>query len=397
MVRAAHPTFVSEVLGGLEREERYAEGEKVTWLGAAVNILLAIAKLIAGIFGRSEALIADAVHSLSDLLTDAVVLISIKVAKKPVDDCHPYGHGRVETVGTALVGLLLIAVSIGILWKAFDTMSRGVDYTPTWIALFAATVSIIVKELMYRYTVGVGRKTGSSSIIANAWHHRSDAFSSAASLAGVGAAMMGWPVFDPIAAAFVTILIFKVGWDTVQGAFVDIIDTAVKKEIRNEIVDISLKIPGVKNYHELKTRKIGSEILVDIHIEVNPWMNVAEAHAIADNVRDAIMDNIEHVAGVLVHIDPEGELDGIVYSTPKDEMQRLVVNKASAVKGVKECRDVMLHYVGNHIVVNLTIVLASNLSIKQGHAKVKEVKKMIIAIDNISEAVISVDIETGKG
>ncbi len=376
----------------MDKETRYSAGERVTWRGMAVNAVLAIVKFAAGVAGRSEALIADAAHSLSDLFTDFVVLVSLTISKRPVDEFRPYGYGRVETLGTGILGVFLMAVAGGILWNAAATMKGGVDYIPTPIALAGALVSIVAKEWLYRYTVKVGRKIHSQSIVANAWHHRSDALSSVASLVGAGAAMMGWPLFDPIAAVLVTILIFKVGWDISVESFRDIIDTAVKKEVRDKIVEAAMGTPGVIDYHDLKTRRLGSEVLVDIHIEVNPWLNVSEAHAIADKVKAAILRSVPNVADVLVHIDPEGEQDGLVYSTPKDQIMTDVVEAARSVSGVMDCRNIMLHYVGDDIIVNLTIDLSPRLTIKEGYEKITEVKEKITEIDKVADAVVSVDL-----
>ena len=296
----------------MDKSSRYSQGKRVTWIGALGNVVLSIVKFVAGIAGRSEALIADAVHSISDLVSDVVVLVSLKVSSRPVDEDRPYGYGRVETVGTGILGIILIIVGINIFWNAIETINAGVNYIPKTIALAGAFISIIVKEGMYHYTVRVGKKIHSPSIIANAWHHRSDALSSVASLFGIGAAMMGWPIFDPIAAILVTVLILKVGLETTMDSFKDIIDTSVKKEIRDKIIDATLSTAGVITYHDLKTRKMGSEILVDIHIELNPWMNVYEAHCIADEVRDMIIDKVRNISDVLVHIDPEGEANDIL-------------------------------------------------------------------------------------
>lgn len=291
----------------MDKAKRYSEGKRVTLIGAATNLLLSIIKLAAGIFGRSEALVADAVHSLSDLVSDIVVLVSLKFSQKPVDEDRPYGYGKVETVGTAVLGLILIFVAIEMFWGAVNTISRGTAHVPTGVALAGALFSIIANETLYQYSIRVGNRVNSSSIIANAWHHRSDSLSSVASLIGAGAAMMGWPIFDPIAALIVTMLILKVGWGIARESFMDIIDTAVKKEIRELIVNAAISTPDVLGYHDLKTRKTGSEVLVDIHIEVKNTMNITEAHEIADNVRDNIVARVPRIADVLVHLDPKVE------------------------------------------------------------------------------------------
>jgi len=381
----------------LDKKARYTEGEKVTWIGALVNLVLAAVKFAAGIVGRSEALIADAVHSLSDLFSDIVVLLSLKVSKRPKDDALPYGYGRVETVGTGVLGVILVFTGIKIFWDAVNTINLGIDYLPNYYALGGALLSIIVKEWMYRYTIRAGERLNSPSVMANAWHHRSDALSSIASFFGIGAAMLGWPLFDPLAALIVTALIVRVGWKILKDSFVDLIDAAVKKEVSDKIVEAALNTEGVLDYHDLKTRKIGSEILVDIHIEVNPWMNVSEAHRIADEVRDAITAKVANIADVLVHIDPEGELSGIVYSIPKDQIIERIAKTAAETPAVISCRDIVLHYVGNDIVVNMAVGLSPGLTIKDGYATIAKLKNKILDFDRVIDAVISVDLPEKAG
>ncbi len=376
----------------MDKNARYSEGEKVTWTGAVINLVLSAVKFAAGIAGSSEALIADAVHSLSDLFSDIVVLLSLKVSKRPKDEMLPYGYGRVETVGTGVLGVILVFTGIKIFWDAVNTINVGIDYVPNYYALGGALVSIIVKEWMYHYTIRAGKRFNSPSVTANAWHHRSDALSSVASFFGIGAAMLGWPLFDPLAALIVTALIVRVGWTILKDSFIDLIDTAVKKEVSDKIVEAALNTEGVLAYHELKTRKIGSEILVDIHIEVNPWMNVSEAHRIADEVRDAVMAKVDNIDDVLVHIDPEGELNGIVYSTPKDQIIEKIAKEASETDGVTGCRDIVLHYVGNDIVVNMAVGLSPDLTIKESYATINELKNKIFNLDKVVDAVISVDL-----
>jgi len=376
----------------MEKCSKHNEGERITWIGIIVNLILALVKLVAGIIGRSEALIADAAHSLSDLLSDFVVLASLKIAKRPIDEDRPYGYGRVETVGTGVLGVILIGTGIGIFWDALITIREGIDYSPTYIALVGAFVSIVVKELMYRYTVQVGERTGSPSVIANAWHHRSDAFSSVASFIGIGAAMFGWTIFDPLAAIIVTILIVKAGWKISRDSFRDIIDTAVEKDVRDNIIRGALSVTGALSYHDLKTRKTGSEILVDIHIEVDAKMNVLDAHHIADDVRDSIMASVKNVADVLVHIDPEGEYDGIVYSAPDenlvDELRKIVIG----TEGIKRCRDIRFHYIENNIIANVRVEISPELTIKEGYARVAEVKRKIMKYERVVDALISVEL-----
>ncbi|MBE9535643.1 MAG: cation transporter [Proteobacteria bacterium] len=380
----------------MNREEKYLAGKKVTLIGAATNLLLSILKMAAGIFGRSEALIADAVHSLSDLVSDVVVLVSLKVSQRPVDESRPYGYGKVETVGTGILGLILIAVAIEMFWDAVKTINEGVSSVPTGVALAGAFFSILANELLFRYSIKVGRRVHSPSILANAWHHRSDALSSVAALAGAGAAMMGWPIFDPIAALIVTVLILKVGWEIISESFKDIIDTAVKKEILDQIINAVIATEGAIDFHDLKTRKMGSDILVDIHIEVDSRLTVYDAHNIADNVRDNIVEKVQHVADVLVHLDPGDDSGSIVYAIPEKEVMEEVGHAAESVDEVIGWTDINFKYDDDSLIVSLSVTLKPELTISEAYDVVDNIKKQVTTIDRVSNAIITIDMEKGE-
>ena len=376
-----------------DKLKRHSQGERVTWIGAIANLVLALVKLVAGIAGKSEALIADAAHSLSDLLSDFVVLVSLNIAKRPIDEERPYGYGRVETVGTAILGIILIGAGIGIFWDAISTIRGGVEHAPTYTAFIGAVISIAAKELMYQYTVRVGRRIHSPSVIANAWHHRSDAFSSIATSIGIAAAMFGWPIFDPLAAIVVTGLIMKAGWDISRESFMDIIDTSVKKEVRHRIISAALEPNGATSYHDLKTRKTGSEILVDIHIEVDPLMDVTRAHVIADEVKDNIMQNVINVADVLVHIDPEGEYDRTTSPTPKTGIIQDIAKAAAGAEGILSCKNIRVHHAGDDLIASIKISIEPDLKIRAGYQKVAALRQRLMNIDRIIDVIISVDLK----
>ncbi|MDT8318790.1 MAG: cation-efflux pump [bacterium] len=376
-----------------DRLKRHSEGERVTWIGAIANLVLALVKFVAGIVGRSEALIADAAHSLSDLLSDFVVLVSLKIAKRPIDEERPYGYGRVETVGTGILGIILIGAGIGIFWDAISTIRGGVEHAPTYTAFIAAVTSIVGKELMYQYTVRVGRRIHSPSVIANAWHHRSDAFSSIATSIGIAAAMFGWPIFDPLAAIIVTGLIIKAGWDISSESFMDIIDTSVKKEVRNRIIRAALEPEGATSYHDLKTRKTGSEILVDIHIEVDPLMDVTRAHVIADEVKDNIMQKVINIADVLVHIDPEGEYDRTTSPDPKTDIINDIAKAATETEGISSCSDIRVHNAGDDLIAGIKISLEPDLKIRDGHEKVAALRQRLMKIERLRDVIIHIDLK----
>ena len=376
-----------------DKLKKHFEGERVTWIGAIANLLLALVKLVAGIAGKSEALIADAAHSLSDLLSDFVVLVSLNIAKRPIDEERPYGYGRVETVGTGILGIILIGAGMGIFWDAILTIRSGVEHAPTYTAFIGAVSSIFAKELMYQYTVRVGRRIHSPSVIANAWHHRSDAFSSIATSIGIAAAIFGWPIFDPLAAIIVTGLIMKAGWDISSESFMDIIDTSVKKEVRHRIINAALEPEGAASYHDLKTRKTGSEILVDIHIEVDPLMDVTMAHVIADEVKDNIMKKVITVADVLVHIDPEGEYGRTMSPASRTGTIGEIAKAVAETEGISDCRDIRVHNAGDDLVASIKIGIDPDLKIRDGYKKVETLRRRISSIDGIIDVIINVDLK----
>ena len=281
-------------------------GRTVTLLGIVVNVLLAACKLGGGIFGHSQALIADAAHSVSDLFTDAVVLIGLKAGRKAPDHDHPFGHARMETLSSAVVGLFLIGAA---LYIGFDAASRVYRHTgahPTRLALGIAGLSIVVKEALYQYTARIGRRIKSPVILANAWHHRSDALSSVAVFLGVGAATIrpDWHVLDAYAALIVSLLILKVGVDILQRSMRELTDTAPRPEVLAEIRRCIRGVDGVLGHHDLKVRSSGGLYQMEAHIVVDGSLTVMEGHKIAEEVESCLKQEIEDLNQVIIHVDP---------------------------------------------------------------------------------------------
>lgn len=292
-------------------EERVKAIYRVTLVGTAVNVFLTIAKLLAGIFGRSSAMVADAVHSASDFATDLVVLVFVKISAKPKDDDHDYGHGKYETLATLIIGLALAAVGIGIFVSGARSIAHvlggGTIPSPEPIALVAAVVSILAKEWLYRYTVAVGRRVESSSVIANAWHHRSDAFSSIGTLIGIGCAyFLGgkWRVADPIAAIVVAALIVKVAIGLVRSGLDELLEKSLPADVENEILEILTANPAVTMPHNLRTRRIGSGIAIDAHIRVDGNMTVLDAHKLTIVIEKALKERFGDNTIVSLHVEP---------------------------------------------------------------------------------------------
>ena len=284
-------------------------GRSVTLIGAVLNTFLIILKFYAGIFGKSQALIADAVHSVSDLFTDAVVLLGLRMGRKPPDDEHHFGHARVETLASAVVGLALIATAVYLGIKAALNIYQHTEYHPTGLALIGAGMSIALKEALYHYTVYTGRRIKSQLLVANAWHHRSDAMSSVAVFIGVAVARLNpsWHVLDSFAALLVSFFIIKVGLDILRNTLQELTDTAPPPEILDRINQCSLKIEGVINAHDLKVRTLGGLYQAEIHIVVDGRMTVAEGHRIAKSVERCLVEEVEDLDRVIVHVDPADE------------------------------------------------------------------------------------------
>lgn len=283
------------------------EGQKVTWVGAGFNAFLVAAKFVLGVLGRSQALIADAVHSVSDLATDAVVLLGIRAGRKEPDSDHHFGHARIETLTSAVVGIALIAVAAFLAYDAGTAIYRHSDLYPNWLAVIGAAVSIVVKEILYHYTVRVGRRIRSPAVVANAWHHRSDALSSVAVLIGVAAAQINpeWHILDAYAALVVALLIFGVGSRIIWRAIKEVTDTAPPPDVLENMRACARGVQGVIDEHDLKVRSVGGLYHLHIHITVDGNLNVREGHAIAKEVERCLLSDIENVGEVIVHVDPE--------------------------------------------------------------------------------------------
>ncbi|MDE6316837.1 MAG: cation diffusion facilitator family transporter, partial [Muribaculaceae bacterium] len=268
---------------------------KVTLIGTAVNALLIVFKFIAGIVGRSSAMTADAVHSLSDLITDAIVLIFVKIAGRPSDESHDYGHGKYETLATMVIGLILAAAGVALMVNGIKEVIRSIGGEvlprPGVIALVVAVVSIISKEWLFRFTAKAGRETDSQIVVANAWHHRSDAISSGGTLAGIAGAMFlgdNWRILDPIAAVIVSVFIVKSGYDIIRPAVSELLEASLPEAQEKEIVDIASSIPGIENIHNLRTRRIGNIIAVEFHAKMDGDLPLSEAHALAPRAEKLI-------------------------------------------------------------------------------------------------------------
>ena len=295
----------------METVIRKRELMRITFVGSVGNLILLLFKFVAGIWGHSSAMLADAVHSLSDFVTDVVVIVFVNISSKPKDAGHDYGHGKYETLATSIIGLALLVVGVSLFW---DSLHKVFDYwvleepleSPGWIALMAALVSILIKELLFQITYRVGKRQNSQAVIANAWHHRSDALSSIGTTLGIGGAILlgpDWHVLDPLAAMVVSVFIVKVSLELMIPAINDLLEQSLPKEVENEILSIISENPKVKEPHNLRTRRIGNDFAIEVHIRVDGDMSVREAHALTKEIERKLYQKYGNTTHVVIHVE----------------------------------------------------------------------------------------------
>ena len=294
-----------------EKSSREKGIYKVTIVGSIVNFLLLVFKFFAGIAGHSAAMLADAVHSLSDFITDIVVIVFVRIAGKQEDKGHDYGHGKYETLATAIIGLLLLCVGFGIFWNGASsiyTFLRGGQLeSPGVVALVAALVSIVSKEILYQYTVIQGKKLNSQAVIANAWHHRSDALSSIGTAIGIGGAILlgdHWRVLDPVAAVVVSFFIMKVSVRLLIPCVDELLEKSLPEDVEKEIEQTVLSFPGVSQPHHLRTRRIGNYYAIELHVRMDGKITLEEAHSTATAIENKLKEMFGKGTHVGIHVEP---------------------------------------------------------------------------------------------
>jgi cation diffusion facilitator family transporter len=335
-------------------EQRKKETNRITLWGVAVNLFLAVIKTVGGIMGQSQALLADGIHSLSDLASDAMVLVAAKHAGEDADEDHPYGHGRYETLATVALGILLMGVAAGIAYDAILRLENPEEIAiPASFTLIIAAISILSNEALYHATRAVAQKIRSPLLEANAWHHRSDAVSSIVVLFGIGATFIGYPLVDAIAAIIVALMIGKIGLDLSRQSVQELVDTALEPEMVEQIKNTILDIDDVRELHLLRSRRMGHNALVDVHIQVSPKLSVSEGHHISESVETALKEKFDEVNDVTVHIDPEDdESAASCKNLPLRSELLLALNQEwSKHKTLKNIDDITLHYLDGRISV----------------------------------------------
>ncbi len=343
-----------------ELTERYKATTRVTVVGAIVNFILAIIKIIIGTIGHSHALIVDGIHSFSDLISDALVVFAAKHGNQSPDDDHPYGHARIETAFAAVLGGILIAVGVGIVVDALERLTTGDIVTPESITIWVALVSVLSKEALYRYTLVYANRFNSSILKANAWHHRSDAVSSIVVLVGIIGSVSGIPYLDAAAAVIVSVMIAKIGWDIAKESIEQLVDKGLDPDKVKFISAHIAEIPGVRNMHMLRTRQMGAEALLDVHVEVAPQLSVSEGHRISDEVSKELTREFSDINQVLVHIDPEDdEENSTSLNLPlRNEILSDLERYWGPIEETRQIEDMVFHYLDGQVHIQVILPLS---------------------------------------
>lgn len=357
-------------------EEALSLGYRATIISAVSDVTLAALKFAAGTIGGSAALIADAIHSTTDLATDFVSFVSLKISHQEPDEDHPYGHGRAETIGTAVIGMVVGAIGLGLTWEQVVALESGKESSPTLLAAAAAGVSMLIKEAMYWYTMAIGRKARSESVIANAKHHRSDSLSSLAALVGIVGATLGYHAMDPLAAVIVGLMITHMGGEIVLDAARNLMDSGLSFEELSELHRIIEKVPNVIHHHDIKTRRAGRDVFIDLHIQAPPRISASEAHNIAETVRHDLRRLAPHVTDAMVHIDTENDSDGgHLYPDHRGLANKAVLEILEKYPDIRLAEDIVLHYFVKNLVVDVTLESSNEQAIpkaREAAALIKE-------------------------
>ena len=337
---------------------RYRQARFITVMGSIKNALLACLKIIFGILGHSQALFADGIHSLSDLIIDGIVLVASRISSKAADYDHPYGHARVETAATVLLALVLILVSMGIIYEAVqEIFTYHILYKPSIYVFGIAIISVLINEMLFHYTARVGKKIDSQLLVTNAWHHRSDSAASLVVLIGITATWLGFTRLDSVAAIVVALMIIKMAWKFGWDSIRELVDTASDISTIEKIKAVILSTSGVRSVHQLRTRLMRGSIFCDAHILVDPMISVSEGHFIGHRVHFNLMEKIPAIADVIVHIDPEDdECETPTHNLPsRAELSHLLKEKWKELLPASIVDQAVFHYLAGKIQLQLTL------------------------------------------
>lgn len=346
-------------------EKRYQEVKKVSFIAAVFNLLLGGIKLVAGIFGGSSSLIADGVHSFSDIIADLFVIIAAKFSKHDADDDHPYGHRRIETIGTFALGIFLVFVGLGLGYEAASGLWihgwKSEALKPEFYTIWIALISVIGNEALFFYTLKVGKKISSELLIANAYHSRGDSLTCVIVLIGLIGAQLGFPFLDKVAAILVAIYLIKIGFEWGLKALYELADAGLSAEQLTEIERLIHETPGVLKSHKLRTRKMADQVFLDVHIQVNPYLSVSEGHYIGENVRMRLGKAFPELFDITVHIDIDEHVDGIPTSLPPspEELKKQLSSIWKSSLTDQNFLGVRVHYFANTIEVEVRVSLSA--------------------------------------
>jgi cation diffusion facilitator family transporter len=343
----------------MEAKKRHQVTKRVTLIGALVNGLLAFLQISSGLLGNSQALLADGVHTLSDLAGDFIVLLATSESAKAADKEHPYGHGRIETLASVLLGLILIGVGVGVGFRGFNSVISSNQISPEPFTLAFAIIAILSKEGLYRYTIKASKLIHSTLLEANAWHHRSDALSSIIVLCGITAQMIGVPYMDSLAAAIVALMISIMGYKLARKALDELIDTSLESELVGNIQHTIEKKESVKDVHSLRTRSMGGQGYIDAEIRVNPRLTVSEAHHIAFSLEQQIKTEFPQVIDVGIHVDPLTEFGHhwVTGLPSREEILDRLNGQWSSNNCSDKIQEIRLHYLNSRVEIDLVLPL----------------------------------------
>ena len=330
--------------------QRHSLANRSTWVSVMVNTLLTLPQIAAGFLAHSQSLIADGMHSLSDLVCDFLVLVASHHSKNPADEGHPYGHGRVETAASFVLGAILVATGCAIMIAAAIKLQNVENLHPVApLALWVALIALITKEVLFRYMLNIGERLRSPMLIANAWHARSDAASSLVVAVGIGANLLGFIYADSVAAILVGFMIVRMGVVFAWDAFQELIDAGLSIEEVDSIRQTLIDTPGVESLHELRTRRMAHRALVDAHILVDPRISVSEGHSIAERARGRVLKSHQAVSDVLVHVDPEDDIDHDSNAERMPARESLLIHLAPLLDNLPKPQRVVFHYIGGKV------------------------------------------------
>jgi len=369
----------------MEVEQRHLIVKRVTITGAVVNGLLAASQVVFGIIGQSQALLADGFHTLSDLLSDFVVLFAVKQSSLAADENHPYGHGRIETLATVLLGFLLVGAGLGIGFRGITSIIDSRQVNPELITLFFAALAIFAKEFLYHYTVRAAKRIHSSLLESNAWHHRSDALSSIVVLVGISSQLLGIPYMDALAAIVVAIMIIVMGFRLAKKAFAELIDTSLDNELIRQVKELIESNESVREIHSLRSRSMGGLGYVDAEILVNPRLSVSEAHHIAFSLEQAIKTSFSQIIDVSIHVDPltESGHDSVTDLPPRAEILHLLNTAWDDSQCSDAIEQIHLHYLKSQIEID--VVLPAALSTSENSVQIDHMIEQASKLNHIGK------------